>query len=109
MGHDLPLKRSVKETSPTIFEQSHFIVRGFSVTEITFPRKYRKGNYNNKRTQTYNFQKHMSKAIHYFPSTEATHGIIKSVTEQQVMDLTDMQEHTMLNNYSNTMNSSSSG
>jgi len=39
VGHDLLRKRPVKETSPTIFEQSHFIVRGFSVTEITFPRK----------------------------------------------------------------------
>jgi len=55
----------------------------------------------------YNFQKRMSTAFDYFPSTEVTHGIIKSVTGKQVMDLRNMQEHKMLDNYSNTMHSSS--
>ena len=108
--HDLPLKRTVTETSPTIFEQSHFIFRGFSIIEITFPSQYtKKGDYSNKRTQTYNFRKRTSRTFHYFASTETTHGIIKSLTEKQVMDLTEMQEHKKLNNYSNTMHSSSSG
>jgi hypothetical protein len=69
---------------------------------------YKKGDHTNKRAQTYNFQKCINRAFHYFPSTEATHGIIKTVAEKQVMDLMEKQEHKMLNNYSKTMHSSSS-
>jgi len=43
----------------------------------------------------YNFQKRMSLAFHHFPSTEVTRGIIKSVTEKQVM---------VLNGYARTQN-----